>query len=369
MDSCGPPPTSCAVTTGPWRRCSTTPDWSLLWRPSPAGPSRTTWFYLVPHDVLHVLPLHALPVDGQPLAERNPVAVTPTTAVLRHAQARRRPRGDTALIVADPPAERPLSFAREQAHAIAASFRHADILAGTAATRDTLLRVLGSRPRAVVHFAAHAVFEAGEPMRSGIELAGGRLTATDFLHLSVDADLIALAACETGVSARRPGDELIGLTRALLYAGARSALVSLWRVDELSTSLLLDAFYAELSRGTSKAESLRRAQLRLRRSTLADAVDYARTARSRVADDPVATATLAREEARLVFRAGDRPAPAMCWTPFERLPGLPAQVQDDLRVARLRTSLAQDEAGARPDRPAFDDPYYWAPFVLVGDWK
>ena len=324
--------------------------------------------YLVPHDVLHVLPLHALPVAGRPLAERNPVAMAPSTSVLRYAHSRRRPRGDTALIVADPLARRPLSFAREQAHAIAASFRHCDVRTGADASREDLLRVLGG-PRAVIHFTTHAVFEAAEPMRSGIELAGGRLTAGDFLQLSLDTDLVTLAACETGVSARHPGDELIGLTRALLYAGARSALVSLWPVDELSTSLMLAAFYTELSCGTSKAESLRRSQQQLRRTTLAAAIGYARTARARIAADPVAAATLAREEARLLFRAGDWTGADQVLEAAGRLPDLPASVQDDLRVARLRVNLAQGDPGARPDRLAFGDPYYWAPFVLVGDWK
>ncbi|MEV5408113.1 CHAT domain-containing protein [Thermopolyspora sp. NPDC052614] len=219
--------------------------------------------YLVPHDALHLLPLHAVPVGGEPLIDRNPIVLVPSASVLRYCQAKRKLRRRTALIVADPPSERPLAFAREQALAVSEEFGGQEVLAAAQASREALLGRLtdpGGVPD-IIHFATHGLFDPEEPMRSGIELADGRLTAEDILGLRLDVDLVTLAACETGVSERRPGDELIGLTRALLYAGAPSALVALWRVDELSTSMLFGKFYAELRGGASKAEALRRAQL------------------------------------------------------------------------------------------------------------
>lgn len=328
--------------------------------------------YLVPHDVLHVLPLHAVPVSGERLADRNPLAVTPSASVLRYSGPRRSRRGDTAVIVADPPTQRrPLFFAREQAIAVASGFRRPQIMSGETASRARLLALLGLQRNQgpdVVHFAAHGVFDADKPMRSGIELAGGRLTAEDLLGLSLDVDLVTLAACDTGLSERRPGDELIGLTRALLYAGARSALVTLWKVDELSTSLLLRTFYAQLAAGTSKAESLRIAQRRLREQTVADAVRHVRTARTQLGDDPVAEVTLIREEARLLVRGGDHEGAERLLTAALAAPRHSVKTTAELRVLRAQTRLATRNTATGWETRVFDTPYHWAPFVLVGDW-
>lgn len=323
---------------------------------------------LVPHDALHGLPLHAVDVDGLPLLDRNPVAVTPSASVLRHCQAKRRGRRETALIVADPPAPKPLVFAREQAHAVAGGFTRHEVLAGGDASRAALLQRLGPGGECpdVLHFTAHGVFDLEEPMKSGVELADGRLTAEDLLNLRLDVDLVTLGACETGVSDRRPGDELIGLTRALLHAGAPSALVTLWRVDELSTSLLFTAFYAGLAAGSSKAEALRAAQSRLRELTVADALAYARQAKARYGGSVVPA--LVDAEARLLVRAGDITAAEQLVTDAMRSPGLAPEDLEGLRVTLLQARLSLPEPDAGPDLRAFDDPYHWAPFVLVGDW-
>ncbi|MEU6789845.1 CHAT domain-containing protein [Nonomuraea angiospora] len=340
--------------------------------------------YLVPHDVLHRLPLHAVPVDGGiPLSRRNPVVVTPSASVLQYCLAKKTERRrDSALIVADPPSARPLVFAREQARAIAAGLGPTRVLVGGSASRAELVAALAAKDAApgILHFSAHGVFDPDEPMRSGIELADGRLTAQDILGMTLDVDLVTLGACETGVSDRRPGDELIGLTRALLYAGAPSALVTLWRVDELSTSMLLRDFYAALAGGTSKAESLRQAQALLSERTLADVLAHARESRERLGDDPAAAATLAREEARMLARSGDGDAALRLLADTLRTPGLDGADQELLRVAQKRIMLAAPTANAAspadaapvadagPGSRVFADPYYWAPFVLVGDW-
>lgn len=327
--------------------------------------------YLVPHDALHRVPLHAVAVEGRPLIGRNPVAVTSSASVLRYCQERRKGRRDVALIVADPHAARPLVFAREQARAVTAGFGRHEVLAGHDASRTALLARLdaGERSPDILHFTAHGVFDPDEPMRSGIDLVDGRLTAQDILGLSLDVDLVTLGACETGVSDRRPGDELIGLARALLYAGAPSVLVTLWRVDELSTSMLFAIFYAELAGGRSKAEALRHAQLRLRELTVADALDYARQAAARVGDDTVAEMTLVGEEARLLFRAGDPISAVRLLTEIAERPGLAPEFRTDLERLRSQIRMSDPDEGAGPDLLLFDDPYYWAPFVLVGDWR
>ena len=85
--------------------------------------------------------------------------------------------------------------------------------------------------------------------------------------MRLDADLVTLFACSTGLGEELNGEGLIGLTRAFKYAGAQSVLASLWSVDDYSTIQLMKRFYAELHAGASKAAALRTAQLQLLRSS------------------------------------------------------------------------------------------------------
>jgi CHAT domain-containing protein len=79
--------------------------------------------------------------------------------------------------------------------------------------------------------------------------------------------LVVLSACETGVGAAPSGDGVYGMRRALVLAGTASQVVSLWSVSDASTRALMVDYYGELARGTSRAEALRQAKLRLMRQT------------------------------------------------------------------------------------------------------
>jgi CHAT domain-containing protein len=112
----------------------------------------------------------------------------------------------------------------------------------------------------VVHVAAHGHSRVDAPLFSHIRLADGQLTALDCLELSLDCELVTLSACETGHAVVAAGDEPIGLTRSLLYAGARSVIQSLWRVDDAATVNLMSEMYRHLGRGAGRAQALRKAQ-------------------------------------------------------------------------------------------------------------
>jgi CHAT domain-containing protein len=91
------------------------------------------------------------------------------------------------------------------------------------------------------------------------------LTAREIFNLKerMNADLVTVSACQTGLSDRRPGDELVGLTRSLLYAGASSIVVSLWSVAARSTMELMEEFYTQLKEGKDKATALQQAMIKV----------------------------------------------------------------------------------------------------------
>jgi CHAT domain-containing protein len=115
----------------------------------------------------------------------------------------------------------------------------------------------------IVHFSCHGHFDNLDSLSSGIELYDGILTAREIFDMRLKTELVTLSACQTGLNERRPGDELIGLTRAFLYAGAPSIIVSLWSVDVGSTQELMLEFYRLLKNGSDKATALQEAQKKI----------------------------------------------------------------------------------------------------------
>jgi CHAT domain-containing protein/tetratricopeptide (TPR) repeat protein len=302
--------------------------------------------WLVPHGILHSLPLHALEVDGRLLGERNPMIRTPSASALRFCRGKRKGSRRTALVLGDSVGDLP--YARREARGVAQLFGTAAAL-GAQATRAFLDGALARDRDGIdlLHFACHGVFDPRQALRSGIVLApepgrvpGGEvpvLAAGDVLGMEIRADLVTLSACESGVNDRRPGDELVGLTRAWIYAGTPSVLATLWPVDDLSSQLLMESFYRELAAGTAKSEALRKAQIYLRHLTGREALDHFK----------------ARLEA--FEAAGDREgAEAM---------------KRNLMSVQLKIMAGEAETPPRrgQDWPLFDHAYFWAPYVLIGD--
>jgi CHAT domain-containing protein len=119
----------------------------------------------------------------------------------------------------------------------------------------------------ILHFATHAELKQEDPLSSAILLArddkeDGRLEVREIFGMELKADLVVLSGCETGLGKLSTGDELVGLTRAFIYAGTPSVMASLWKVDDSSTAHLMSNFYRNL-KTMSKVEALRQAQLQL----------------------------------------------------------------------------------------------------------
>ncbi|MGZ8491839.1 MAG: CHAT domain-containing protein, partial [Gemmatirosa sp.] len=224
---------------------------------------------LLPHGVLHYVPMHALHVEGEPLIVRNPVCLAPSASVLEYCRVALGGRRVTsgagsapALVVGDPRGDLP--SARAEAAAVGRLLGVAPMLTGAATLHAVRARL---RDAALIHFAGHAYFAHGRPMHSGLRLADGEvLTAETLLGERLRASLVTLSGCETGVSEQHPGDELLGLTRALLHAGVPRVVVSLWRVADASTAFLMERYYAALCDDppAGAAEALRRAMLATR---------------------------------------------------------------------------------------------------------
>jgi CHAT domain-containing protein len=121
-----------------------------------------------------------------------------------------------------------------------------------------------------IHFATHGLLDERQPELSGLVLTrspgsreDGLLQVYEIFNLQLSADLVVLSACDTGLGTMVSGEGLVGVTRALLYAGAQSVVVSLWNVNDASTPNLMISFYHHLDQGAGEAEALRLAKLEM----------------------------------------------------------------------------------------------------------
>ena len=154
-----------------------------------------------------------------------------------------------------------LEGAEAEVRAIAARYPgKARLYLGPEASLDNVKK--GPLASECVHFAGHGLLDEAHPERSGLQLEGGLLTVSDIFNLKMSAGLVVLSACETA-GTEVSGEGLVGLTRAFLYAGSPSVVVTLWRVEDRKTSDLMLRFYTNLDQGGDKAEALRQAKLGL----------------------------------------------------------------------------------------------------------
>jgi CHAT domain-containing protein len=119
-----------------------------------------------------------------------------------------------------------------------------------------------------IHFACHGFLDEQIPARSALVLTldedpneDGFLQAREIASLELNADLVVLSACQTGKGRIENGEGVLGLPRSFFYAGARSTISSLWKIDDKSTSEIMPEFYRRLADGHNKAQSLRLAKL------------------------------------------------------------------------------------------------------------
>lgn len=220
---------------------------------------------IAPHDILYRLPFHAY-FDGKNyLLERFDVQYTLSASVLEMCQAVKLRRGEKnrnlpALILGYSN-EGKIQFAIKEARAAASVLSNPVLLQEDEASLERLRQFSGHCR--LVHLASHGIYRADNPLFSFIRLADQSLNAIDLYHLDLDASLVTLSACETGMVGGKENN-LFGFIRGCLAAGVPTLIASLWKVDDASTALLMTSFYRHLEEGRTLAQALRQAQLEVR---------------------------------------------------------------------------------------------------------
>ena len=279
---------------------------------------------VVPHDVLHYLPFQALlSPQRKYLIQDYPIYYLSSASLLQFVKEKRRAQGEKVLALGNPDLGDPkmsLQFAEVEAKEIRGLYPQSTVLLNKEATEEKAKTL--SPGNDIIHFASHAELNENDPLASAILLAksdkeDGRLEVREIFGMDLKASLVVLSACETGLGKLSSGDELVGLTRAFIYAGTPSVVASLWNVEDSSTAQLMASFYKNL-KTMSKVEALRQAQLNLIRGN-------------------VNSDLLARRGIGGVGKLGETPA---------------------------SKSPSQDSVSVSTSHP-----YFWAPFILVGDGK
>lgn len=231
---------------------------------------KTSRVCVIPHGILHQLPFAALYDGKNYFGEQHTIYYLPAASLLPVIEKRTRKAGTRMLALAQSNATGlpALHYVDQEADAIARLYRGKALLTGQASKAE-FQRLAGDYN--ILHIASHAELNARSPLFSRILLTpdpnGNQgLEVREIYDLDLShTNLVVLSACETQLGTQSKGDDIVGLNRAFIYAGAATVIASLWKVDDQATGLLMRSFYTHLKRGVSKAEALRMAQSETRR--------------------------------------------------------------------------------------------------------
>jgi CHAT domain-containing protein len=236
---------------------------------------------LSPFGAANRLPFQILPMNGLPLGLNYDLSYLPNASLLAFLDTEKA--ADTSLSTKKSPVdsifaignpanmsyrENPLQdihtaenlpAAEAEARFVAQLFQQNICLTGEMATEEAFNR---HAPHAdILHLATHGIAADSAPLNSAILLAHGKsITVDELIGLNIKARLVTLSACETALGATTEGGDVLGLSRGVLAAGAKAVVVSLWKVNDMMTSVLMKTFYTAISKGHSPARAMRLAQ-------------------------------------------------------------------------------------------------------------
>jgi len=211
---------------------------------------------VIPSGVLNYVPFHALHDGTKYVVESRNVNTAPSASVWLSLNSRRTATPTNAFLMAYSDERIPLVNTE-----VAKLKKLLPNARAVTAKNATFASFQDEAPNAdIVHLACHGQFRPDNPMFSSLHLADGWVTVRDLYAIRLKAKLVTLSACETGLNKVHAGEEILGLARGFLSAGARALVLSLWTVNDEATSRLMLGFYTNLQRGTDVAASLRIAQ-------------------------------------------------------------------------------------------------------------
>ena len=231
---------------------------------------------IVPHGGLHFVPFAALPVDKHTLIIDQfslfylDSATMAKFTLADHGKPFTRDAKITAI--ANPQLDgsmlADLPFAEKEGGVIGRYFPQRKLFVGKDATKS---RAFDAAPTAdILHLAVHGEFRPAAPSESRLLLAPhganeGSLTVADMFALPLNANMVTLSACDTGLGRISRADDVVGMDRALFYAGAKTVVSSLWRINDVASAVVMKRFYRYLAEGSDKAEAMQKAQLLARK--------------------------------------------------------------------------------------------------------
>jgi len=225
---------------------------------------------IVPHGNLHYLSFATLHSGEDYLIDKKPLFYLPSASILRYTLSRRdRLSNRKVLALGNPDINNPdfaLPFAEQEVNSIHWSYPDTTVLTGKQATERWLTQHI--HEFGIIHIASHGEFDPINPLFSALKLSpseqyDGNLLASEIFGFHVNADLVLLSACQTGLGRISLGDDVVGLNRSFFYAGTHSIISSLWKVSDISTALLTKRFYREYKKH-NKADALRKATLHVK---------------------------------------------------------------------------------------------------------
>ncbi|MBM4250352.1 MAG: CHAT domain-containing protein [Deltaproteobacteria bacterium] len=231
---------------------------------------------VIPFGSLHFLPFAALPLKADELLiDRFPIFYldsASTTPFVLGNQASPLNKDSHVVALTNPQRVQakngPLPFADREGEVIGRYFPRRSQFSGDQATVTQAVKAAATSD--VLHLAAHGDFRPTSPSDSSVQLSNsggvdGDLTVAGMFTLPLKARMVTLSACDTGLGRISRGDEIVGMNRALFYAGAKTVVANLWRPSDVASAVVMKRFYRYIAEGHDKSEAMRKAQLVVRR--------------------------------------------------------------------------------------------------------
>lgn len=240
-----------------------------------ALPARIDRLLIVPDDVLNLVPFEILSSSKEEeryLIQDYSIGYAYSATLSQRGQAKKKQQAEHLFLGFAPSFSNQIAENRDCSGEVLANLTHSvneiteiqallggEAMFGNQANRDFFLDQAAHYK--IIHLATHACMDEENPMQSKVFFADEPIINQELFNLNLSADMAVLSACNTGSGQLVKGDGVMSLSKGFIHAGCPSALVSLWSVDDYSTSEIMISFYKYLKKGQSKDKAIRNAKL------------------------------------------------------------------------------------------------------------